>query len=91
MIQVYKFWASWCSPCTSYAPIFTKVRKELESNDIKFYEIDIDQQESKDMLSKFKVKSIPTTVVVEGENIKHISGKIEEDTLKEFIIDNKTK
>jgi len=86
MIEVYKFWAAWCGPCNSYAPIFTRVRNELESSNFRFYEIDIEQQKSKELLKKFNIVNIPTTVVVEGENIKSLSGKIEEDILKQFII-----
>lgn len=86
MIEVYKFWASWCGPCISYAPTFTQVRNELESENIKFHEIDVDKQESKELLSTFNIKSIPTTLVIKGQDVKNISGAISKEELKEFIL-----
>lgn len=86
MIEVIKFWAPWCSPCVSYAPSFTAVREELESQNIIFQEINIDEHSSKTLTNKFEIKSIPTTVVIRDNKVKHISGKINEDTLKNFIL-----
>jgi len=40
--QVIKFFADWCGPCRMYGPTFTQVREELESDEITFLEINVE-------------------------------------------------
>lgn len=84
--QVIKFWASWCGPCKVYGPTFEKVKQELQSDEIEFVEINV-ENDPDNLSGEYKVRGIPHTVVVEeGIETKARSGRILEEELKEFIL-----
>jgi len=84
--QVIKFFADWCGPCRAYGPTFTQVREELESGDIEFYEINV-EEDTENLSGEYKVKGIPHTVLLEnGVKIKEQSGVMPDQMLKEFIL-----
>ena len=63
------FTAQWCGPCKMMVPII-----EEFSKDKKFFKIDVD--ENKDLVDKYKIKSIPTFIEVnDGIEIKRLTGK----------------
>lgn len=83
--QVIKFYANWCGPCQAYGPIFDRVKQDLEYI-IEFKEVNV-EQDPDNLSGEYKVKGIPTTVLIEdGEVKKSQSGKIGEEQLKEFIL-----
>jgi len=81
-ISVIDFSATWCQPCQSYTPIFENVSTEFP--EIKFLKVDVDQ--SPKMTSFFKVRSVPTTVIIRnGEIMDDFSGLMGKNILKEKI------
>ena len=86
MTTVIKFYANWCGPCKRYGPIFEEVRKENKGNrNVKFYEVNIDKDKS-GLASKFKVESIPTTVVITSEGIfKNYIGELSKEEVNKLI------
>jgi thiol-disulfide isomerase/thioredoxin len=84
--QVIKFFADWCGPCKAYGPTFTQVREELESEDITFLEINV-EEDTENLSGEYKVKGIPHTVLLEdGVKVKEQSGVMPDQMLKEFIL-----
>jgi thioredoxin 1 len=84
--QVIKFYADWCGPCKTYAPSFEKVKQELQSDEIEFVEINV-ENDPDNLSGEYKVRGIPHTVVVEeGVEIKTASGRLLEEELKELIL-----
>ena len=84
--QVIKFYADWCGPCKVYAPSFTKVRQELESTEITFQEINV-ENDPENLSGQYGVRGIPHTVVIsEGAELKAVSGRLGVEELKEFIL-----
>lgn len=58
-IIIVDFWAPWCGPCKSFAPIF-----EAESekhDDIVFAKINTEDQQ--ELASSFNIRSIPTLMI----------------------------
>jgi thioredoxin 1 len=56
---IVDFWASWCGPCKTFAPIFTKVSEEFP--DLVFAKVETDQQQ--ELAGAFQIKSIPTLMI----------------------------
>lgn len=77
--QVIKFSATWCAPCKAFAPTFNKVKAMDEFKNIEFKELDIEEdEEGIDLVEKFQIRSVPTTVLVDdnGEVLVKVSGAI---------------
>jgi thiol-disulfide isomerase/thioredoxin len=84
--QVIKFYADWCGPCKVYAPAFERVKQELQSEEIVFTEINV-EQDTENLSGQYGVRGIPHTVVIqEGAETKAASGRLGEQELKELIL-----
>lgn len=59
------FWAPWCGPCRTVAPIVEEIAGER--SDIKVCKINVDEQP--ELASQFGVMSIPTLVVMKDGQI----------------------
>jgi len=64
MKKILCFSATWCGPCRTFAPIFEEVSKKYATK-FTFQKIDVDEDEQ--LCDKYKVQSIPTIIVVDGE------------------------
>ena len=71
MKTIKYFSATWCGPCKTFKPVMNEVAGEGHS--IQF--IDIDQ--SQDLAAKYRVRSVPTTVIEEnGREVDRFIGAI---------------
>lgn len=52
---VVDFWASWCGPCKSFAPVFEAASEK--HNDIVFAKVNADDQQ--ELAAAFNIRSIP--------------------------------
>lgn len=57
-MKVLYFSATWCGPCKMFKPILQQVTLELGT----FVNI-IDVDQNPDMVSKFKISSVPTLII----------------------------
>ena len=64
---ILDFWAEWCGPCKMYSPVIEELSDELA--DVKVGKINIDEEF--ELSQKFKVMSIPTTIVMENGEVKN--------------------
>lgn len=82
--QVIKFYADWCGPCKMYTPVFEKVKQELESEEITFKEVNV-ENDPDNLTGEYKVRGIPLTVVIDNGVVRTESGRLSEDVLKNLI------
>ena len=64
-IVILDFYASWCTPCKSFAPIFEKVSTIYPQ--IAFCKINTEKEEL--LSNDFSIRSIPTLVVLKNQTI----------------------
>ena len=55
-ITFVDFWAAWCGPCRSFAPIFEKASEKYQ--DISFVKIDTEAEQ--ELAAAAQITSIPT-------------------------------
>jgi thioredoxin 2 len=69
---VVDFWAAWCGPCKSLAPIYEQASKQLEPK-IRF--LKLDTETCADISSLYRIQSIPTLIEYrEGKEHSRQSG-----------------
>ena len=56
---IVDFWAAWCGPCRTFAPIFEEASEEHD--DIVFGKVDTDVEQ--ELAMRFGIRSIPTLMV----------------------------
>lgn len=60
---VVDFWAPWCGPCRTFAPIFEKAAAEFEP---RYRLVKLDTESSPQSAALHGIRSIPTLAVFEG-------------------------
>ena len=76
------FWAEWCGPCKSVAPLIDAVAGEVEGV-AKVGKVNID--EAGELASKYGVSSIPTFLFFKDGELKDtiIGARVTQDSLRE--------
>jgi len=76
------FWATWCGPCRSFAPIYDKVSED--HGDIVFAKVNT--EEEMQIAAQFQIRSIPTLMIFR-DNIIVFSqpGALPEGSLRDLV------
>jgi len=79
---VVKFTADWCMPCKMIEPHLKKLAKEYDGR-IKFYEVDVEDEENSEIVTKYEITNLPTLLIFkEGKIISSIVGFLNYNSLK---------
>ena len=82
---IIDFYAEWCQPCKTIAPILEELAKEYEGK-INIYKIDTEDQQ--ELASMFGIRSIPAVLFIPIEGEPQMSlGAIPKHKFKEAIED----
>ena len=80
MPLIVDFWAPWCGPCRTMAPIFDKAAKELEPR-ARFAKVNVDEEPA--IAARFGIRGIPTLIAFEkGKVAKQHAGLVDINFLR---------
>jgi thioredoxin 1 len=62
---IVDFWAPWCGPCRSFAPVYEKVSEDHD--DIVFAKVNTEDEQ--EIAAHFQIRSIPTLMIFRDQII----------------------
>jgi len=81
-IVMIDFWATWCGPCKSFAPIYESVSEKHA--DVVFAKVNTEQQQ--ELAASFQIRSIPTLMIIREQIVIFSqAGMLPETALEEII------
>ena len=85
-LLVIDFWAQWCGPCRSIAPVIEELASEFEGRAI-IGKVDVD--DNPDIVSNFGIRNIPAIIFIKnGEVVDKTVGAVPKGELLEKINSN---
>ena len=80
------YWAEWCGPCKSIAPILDEVAKEYTGR-LKIAKINVDENQA--VPAKFGIRGIPTLMLFKNGNVEATKvGALSKSQLTAFLDSN---
>lgn len=79
---ILDYWAPWCGPCRSFAPVYEKVAEDYP--DVVFAKINTEEEQ--EIAAHFQIRSIPTLMIMREQVILfNQAGALPESSLREVL------
>ena len=76
------FWAPWCGPCKSFAPIYESVAEK--NDDVVFAKVNTEEQQ--ELAASFQIRSIPTLMILREQIVIFSqAGMLPESAMEEIV------
>jgi thioredoxin 1 len=80
-LTMIDFWAEWCGPCRTVAPIVKALADEYADQGVTVGKLDVDS--NPDITVRFAVRSIPSVLFFkDGEHVDTVVGAVPRPTLE---------
>ena len=77
------FWAEWCGPCKSIAPVIEEIAVEYKGK-VRVGKVDVDLNNQ--IAMQFGVRSIPTLLILkEGKVVNQLVGAVPKNNITELL------
>lgn len=79
---IIDFWAPWCGPCRSFAPLYEELSEEYP--EVVFAKVNTEDQQQ--LAAQFQIRSIPTLMVFREQIILYQeAGALPKESLKQLV------
>jgi thioredoxin 2 len=83
---VVDFWAPWCGPCRTMAPVFERAAKELEPQ-FRFVKVNTDDEQA--LAARHGIRGIPTLAIFrQGVEVARTSGAMDATRFVAWVREN---
>lgn len=83
-VVLVDFWAPWCGPCRTQAPILEQLDGEVDEDELRIYKMNVD--ENPNTARQFGIMSIPTLLFKkDGQVVKQVAGVHTKDQIKAIL------
>lgn len=66
---IYCFHASWCHSCPRVWKSFLELKDEMETENFKFVDLDVEDDEGIELSSKYQVRNVPTILITKSDRV----------------------
>lgn len=82
---VIDFWANWCGPCKTMAPVFESLAAEFEPH-VRFAKVDTDAE--RELAEYFRISTIPTlSFIHHRQEVARVAGAMFAGDLRRWLYD----
>lgn len=82
MLEVKKFYGTWCGPCKLLTPIIDDLKNKYDN--VKFTDVDVDV--NIELTDEFKIRGVPTVLFLkDGEVVERIVGFKQKEVYTELL------